>query len=361
METANKKLVQFGASSAWDYYMACFDDIRQGVLDSTIVVVDNDRSKQGTKLTIAGRSLPIEAPDIINKLCESDGVAILITVSLAYQEEIINQLREMDLPDCVKCYSLPLMTYSGNKIVDNTCVGSYFATHTTPNIPATIHSFWFSGGEKPDLYKRCIESWYKYCPNFEIKEWDANNYDISKNQYMKEAFEKEKWAFVSDYARLDVVDKYGGIYMDMDVELVAPINQLLCADSFFCRQEDGLLEFGSGFGAGPGNPFIRAMLDTYKSRKLIGADGSVDMTPQPQWLKKTAEQYGYIKCFDSMVVGESVVFSNDYIVSGASKEDSLNAKLGIHWHNGGWLDDKDRQLIKRSLEARKLLLEKYFT
>ena len=359
-EIDNKKIIQFGASSAWDYYLTCFSDIQQSVLDNTIVIIDNSEKKQGTTFEVEGRYIDVEAPETIKKYIEVNEVAILIVVSLAYQEEIINQLEKMNLSDDVKCYSLPLMIYSDSKVADNTCVDTYFATRTEPIIPTTIHSFWFSGEEKPDLYKRCIESWYKFCPGFEIKEWNANNYDINKNQYMKEAFENRKWAFVSDYARLDVINRYGGIYMDMDVELVASIDQLLCADSFFCRQEDGFLEFGSGFGASVGNEFIRAMLDTYSNRKLIGEDGSIDMTPQPQWLKSVAEKYGYTKCFDSMIVRDSVVLSNDYIVSGASEEDRMNAKLGIHWHNGGWLDEKNRQLIKKSLEVRKLLVEKYF-
>lgn len=355
-----KKIIQFGVSSAWDYFLACFDGIKHGVIENTLFVIDNDSRKQGKKVEIAGSKIDVKDPNILKKYRQSDDIVILITVSLAYQEDIIKQLRDMQISDNVVCYSLPLMTYGNRKQIDNTCVEEYFSKHNTPNIPAIIHSFWFSGEEKPDLYKRCIESWYKNCPNFEIKEWNSENYDISKNEYMREAFEHRKWAFVSDYARLDIINSYGGIYMDMDVELVSSIDRLLCADSFFCRQEDGFLEFGSGFGAKANNKFVAAMLNTYNNRKLISEDGTIDMTPQPQWLKGIAEKFGFNKCYDSSVVGDSMVLSNEYIVCGASEEDRLNAKLGVHWHNGGWLDDKNRQLIKQSLSVKKRLVEKYF-
>lgn len=90
----------------------------------------------------------------------------------------------------------------------------------TPLIPKVIHYCWFSEKEIPEKYQKCIESWEKCCPDYEIKRWDESNYDISKNPYMKEAYEHQKWGFVPDYARLDILYHYGGIYIDTDVELV---------------------------------------------------------------------------------------------------------------------------------------------
>ncbi len=352
----DRKIIQFGASSAWHYFIKVFPDISEKVLDWTLFIVDNELTKQGQKFEIEDRKFLIKD---VSALKEETGYVILITVSMAYQKKICEQLLELGLPENIECYSLPLMTNNSQE-TNNDCVDKYLEVNKNPvNVPK-IHSFWFSGEEKPDLYRRCIESWHKYCPKFEIVEWNADNYDVTKNQYMREAFEHRKWAFVSDYARLDVVYKYGGIYLDMDVELFASLEKLLNVESFFCRQEDGLLELGSGFGALPGDFFIKEMLDTYTNRKLILDDGRIDMTPQPEWLSAVLAKNGFYKCHDSQIVGNRLVLSNDYIMCQAGNHATRKAKLGVHWHNGGWLDEKDRKLIRDSFEAKEELIKKYF-
>ena len=94
-------------------------------------------------------------------------------------------------------------------------------------IPKKIHYCWFGRNEIPEKTLRCIESWKKYCPDYEIIQWNEDNYDINKIPYMKDAYKEKKWAFVSDYARLDVIYQYGGIYLDTDVELVNSLDDLL--------------------------------------------------------------------------------------------------------------------------------------
>lgn len=352
----NKTVILFGVSSAWHYYHKVFPDITQHMLTKVKFIVDNSVEKQGRIFHILGKDYEVKSVEDITSV---ENCVILITVSLAYQQQICQQLTEMNLPAEMECFSLPLMTYSHEK-VDNSCVEEYFETHTEQRIDAKIHSFWFSGEEKPDVYKRCISSWHKYCPQFEIIEWNGDNYDITQNQYMKEAFEHRKWAFVSDYARLDVIYRYGGIYLDMDVELLAPLEKLLNAESFFCRQEDGLLELGSGFGASAGNPFIKQMLETYKNRRLIASSGEIDMTPQPEWLSDVFVENRFYKNHNSEIIGNCLVLSNDYIMCAAGNDAAERAKLGVHWHNGGWLDFKDRQLIRESIAIKEELIRSFF-
>lgn len=99
-------------------------------------------------------------------------------------------------------------------------------------IPKIIHYCWF--GKKPisEDVKKYIETWKKYCPNYEIKQWNEDNFDINQNLYCKEAYEAEKWAFVSDYVRLKVLYEYGGIYMDTDIELCKSFDDLLIYDAY---------------------------------------------------------------------------------------------------------------------------------
>lgn len=352
----NRKIIQFGASSVWNYYHKMFPDISSEVLDNTLFIVDNNPLKQGNNLEFDGRRISIKG---VEELKKEDNYIILITVALAYHKSICEQLLGLNLPDNIECYSLPLMTYSFEE-ADNTCVSRYFKEHTIVVNKPIIHSFWFSGEEKPELYKKCVNSWHQYCPEFEIIEWTTENYDVTKNQYMKEAFEHRKWAFVSDYARLDVLYQYGGIYLDMDVELLAPLAPLLKADSFFCRQEDGALELGSGFGVQAGDSLIGELLDTYRERKLVMKDGQIDKTPQPEWISEDLKRHGILRSHDSQIVGNRLILSNDYISCSAGENCIPNAKLGIHWHNGGWLDEKDRKMLRDSSEAKDELIEKYF-
>ena len=99
-------------------------------------------------------------------------------------------------------------------------------------IPKIIHYCWFGKAKKSELEIKCIESWKKFCPNYKIIEWNEENYDVSKNTYMYQAYQKSRWGFVSDYTRLDVIYNYGGIYLDTDVELIKPIDDLLEDEGF---------------------------------------------------------------------------------------------------------------------------------
>lgn len=100
-------------------------------------------------------------------------------------------------------------------------------------IPHVIHYCWFGNNPKPKLIKDCIESWKKYCQGWEIREWNEDNYDVYKNEYIKGAYESKKWAFVADYARFDVLNQHGGVYFDTDVELLKPIPDYLMEEEAF--------------------------------------------------------------------------------------------------------------------------------
>ena len=105
-------------------------------------------------------------------------------------------------------------------------------------IPKKIHYCWFGRGEKPKLAKKCIESWKKYCPDYEIVEWNEDNFDINQNEYTKYCYNNKKFAFLSDYARLMVVYKEGGIYFDTDVEVVRSFDDLLNNKAFVGFETD---------------------------------------------------------------------------------------------------------------------------
>ena len=130
-------------------------------------------------------------------------------------------------------------------------------------IPKKIHYFWFGGAEKSASVLRCIDSWKKNCPDYEIIEWNENNYDIHKHPFMEKAFNDKKWAFVSDYARLDVLTQYGGIYLDTDVEILKDFSPLCTSKAFIGFEKTDRIGDGQGFGGVADFPLFKEMLSEY--------------------------------------------------------------------------------------------------
>ena len=132
-------------------------------------------------------------------------------------------------------------------------------------IPLKIHYFWFGGQEKPAKVKKYIDSWKKACPDFEIIEWNENNYDIHKHPFMEKAYKDKMWAFVSDYARLDVLEQYGGIYLDTDVEVLKDLKNFCSNQAFIGFERPDLIGDGQGFGGVPHFPIFKEMLQCYEA------------------------------------------------------------------------------------------------
>ena len=129
-------------------------------------------------------------------------------------------------------------------------------------IPKKIHYIWFGKGEKNDRVKHCIESWKKYLPDYEIIEWNEDNFDINFNDFTKKAYENKKWAYVADVARFYILYNEGGIYMDTDVEVYKPLDEFLSQEGFIGFEDIHYLSTAT-IGVEKGNPVIKYILDFY--------------------------------------------------------------------------------------------------
>lgn len=136
-------------------------------------------------------------------------------------------------------------------------------------IPRKIHYCWFGRGKKPKLAKKCIESWKRFCPDYEIIEWNEDNFDINQYEYVKYCYREKKWAFLSDFVRLIVVYEQGGIYFDTDVELIKSPNELLKYEAFYGFENKEIIATGLGFGAEKEHKTVKEMIDIYLSLSLI--------------------------------------------------------------------------------------------
>ena len=130
-------------------------------------------------------------------------------------------------------------------------------------IPKKIHYCWFGKNKLPDKAIKCINSWKKYCPDYEIIEWNEDNFDVRQNGYTEFTYDNRKFAFLSDYARLQIVLKEGGLYFDVDVEIIRPLDELLVHKAFFGFETEEYVNTGVGFGAEANNLIVAGMLREY--------------------------------------------------------------------------------------------------
>ena len=144
----------------------------------------------------------------------------------------------------------------------------------------------------PKLAKKCIKSWKKFCPDYEIVCWNEDNFDINENRYAREAYDAKKWAFVSDYVRLKVLYENGGIYLDTDVELIKPLDNLIEDGGFMGFDDNGIVSTGLGFACEKGNELVGSLLKDYADISFILPDGSLDLTPCPDRNTETLVELG---------------------------------------------------------------------
>ena len=156
-------------------------------------------------------------------------------------------------------------------------------------IPKIIHYCWFGNNVKPNYVINYINSWKKYCSSYEFREWNESNFDINSNQYVKEAYENRKWAFVTDYVRLKVLYEFGGIYMDTDIEVLKPLDEFLVYPAFSGFEFDNKISTGI-MGAEKGSLWIGNLLKDYDNRRFLKPDGSFDMTTNVELITDNTRQ-----------------------------------------------------------------------
>lgn len=206
-------------------------------------------------------------------------------------------------------------------------------------IPKKIHYCWFGRGEKSKLALKCIESWKKYCPDYQIIEWNEDNFDINMNGYTCYTYEHKKYAFLSDYVRLLVVEQEGGIYFDVDVEVVKSFNELLKDDAFLGFETNEYINTGMGFGAVAGNDVIRKMIAEYDD--LL--DGTNDVIGCPVLNTTALVKLGLELNGELQKLENVMVYPSDYF----NPLNSLTGKItitsntySIHRYAMSWLDKK---------------------
>lgn len=206
-----------------------------------------------------------------------------------------------------------------------------------------IHYCWFGKTEKPAIVQECIETWHKICPDYEIIEWNEDNFDINICDYVKEAYQSKKWAFVSDYVRFYILDKMGGIYLDTDVELIKPINKFL-ESNFVGFESANSVATGLIMGCNPNNNLCKLMLDEYNSDKFI-VNGKFNMRTVCHRVTDIFVKHGLVLQDYTQKVMDFTVYDSSYFNPYNMDTGVIEVKentVSIHHYAGTWLNKKDK-------------------
>ena len=231
-------------------------------------------------------------------------------------------------------------------------------------IPKVIHYCWFGGKPLPKLVKKCIKSWKKYCPDYEIKEWNESNFDLDVCAYVKQAYEAKKWAFVSDYVRHYVLFNEGGLYLDTDVEILKPIDDLLKND-FMGFEDDKSVNCGLVFGASKNSKYCELMLNSYNNDNFILDNGKLNLFTVCQRTTSLLKEYGLNLDGKTQQVLGLTVYSSEYFnplgVDGKGK--ITENSYSIHHYMASWYSKKEKFLkflgpkfVKKLVKIKRTIL-----
>lgn len=216
-------------------------------------------------------------------------------------------------------------------------------------IPKVINYCWFGNKKKPREVRKCIESWQRICPDYEIIEWNESNFNVSNNKFALSAYQNKAWAFVSDYVRLKVIYDNGGIYLDTDIELLKSLDPLL-NNKFYIgvQQIDGKCNTGLGFGAERKNNIVKLMLEAYE--KIIFKENNKDKLTCPILNDKVIRKIGYKNTDKVVKIKGATIYPSRFFdpISAGNTRNLLSSDSFSMTHNfASWMSPKTR--LKRKL------------
>ena len=217
-------------------------------------------------------------------------------------------------------------------------------------IPKIIHYCWFGKSPKPNHVLECIKTWKKYLPDYQIIEWNENNFDIDQHPYVQQAYEQKKWAFVSDFARLKAVFENGGFYLDTDMEVTRNFDELL-NHQVICGYEFKGRPFSAFFASIPNHSFIKKLFDYYLSQKEFKIKSNTDIFSELLKKKYNASHEDIYQELENGVT----LFPSHYFSLDVPKH------FVIHHFEGSWLDQKQKTTYKDMVNmygSLKYLVEK---
>lgn len=213
-------------------------------------------------------------------------------------------------------------------------------------IPKIIHFIWMGEGKKNSLIKKCIKSWNRFLPDYKIITWNEKKFDINSNNYVKQAYENKKWAFVSDYVRLYAIYNFGGIYLDTDVEILKPIDIFLEHSAFSGFESKDSIQTGI-MGGIKGHIWYKDLLDYYDNKQFVDKNGNLDVTTNVTTITDiTYNNYNLLKNNQYQILKEDIhIYPSEYFcpINPMNGYKNITSNTyAIHHFNGSWRPQKER-------------------
>lgn len=219
-------------------------------------------------------------------------------------------------------------------------------------IPKIIHYCWFGGKPLPELAQKCIASWRKYLPEYEIKEWNESNFDVNCIPYTSEAYKAKKYAFVSDYARFKILYEEGGLYFDTDVEVIKSMDGIISKGPFMGCERDGdelagispSVAPGLGLGAIPGLSLYKDLLDLYATLRFSEEKGKLNLKTVVDYTTEILSKYGLMNAKELQQVAGIWIYPKEYFnpISHVNELKITNNTYSIHHYAGTWLPASEK-------------------
>lgn len=214
-------------------------------------------------------------------------------------------------------------------------------------IPKIIHYCWFGGNPLPESAQKCIASWRRFFPDYEINEWNESNFDVNSIPYTRDAYQAKKYAFVSDYARFKILYEFGGVYFDTDVEVIKNMNDIIKRGAFMGIEVPGkngdypLIAPGLGIAVEAGHPIYKKILDCYQDLSFYKEDGSLNLKTVVKYNTEILQANGLMPTNEPQEIKGIWIYPVDYF----NPLDDLTGKLNItpnthsiHWYSRSWQD-----------------------
>lgn len=343
VQRAGSKIVVFGAGVIGTVTVP--EILHQYQLqDQVVCYLDNNRREPTPTIDIGTRRVMVEPVEWL----AGAGENIVILVAISRYAEALEQLGRMSCTKNMPCFLMPMMC------IHNFCSGvsrGEPVLSDKPRIPKTIHYMWLGKKPLPPNLQQCIDSWQRYCPDYEVVRWDESNYDIAKHAYMRDAYERGAYGFVPDYARLDILYQYGGIYMDTDVEVIKSLDPLLYQEAFCGVEKWQVVNFGGGSGAVKGHWMIGEFLKAREAVSFLDQNGRPNPITCGFYDTRTALKNGYRMDGTTQNIEGMNLYAYDYFhpydyMSGHTN--LTKHTYAIHRFHGGWLDEKMKRANEKA-------------
>ncbi|HJE45716.1 glycosyltransferase family 32 protein [Levilactobacillus namurensis] len=223
-------------------------------------------------------------------------------------------------------------------------------------IPKTINYCWFGHGPKPGNFQEVLDSWKKYCPDYKIIEWNESNYDVNANEFVRYAYSQKKYAFVSDFARLDIIHRFGGVYVDVDVEFLKSLDSILDNGPFFAAEEIDRINTGLIFASSKGDAVLGRLLDIYDRMGKAEARRSLEYSNTVEIVTQFFRDMGFKFNGKRQVIANHIIYETAIFCPQQFGEVKVSRNLSkaytIHHYNSSWNSTEKFSINRQYRHAR---------